>query len=186
MTEIAYRPATMDDLLATDGKAELINGRIVEFPMPGDRPGRVAGKIFKLLDDFAIKAGFGEARGDGVDYDVGLLASGRQSFRPDASFYTQDGPVDPDDAVPGPPTLAIEVRSKEDHTPSAEREMAAKRADYFEAGTLAVWDVNPRTKTVALYVAGNPETAVVFHSGETAHAGPAVPGWTMPVDAVFA
>ena len=45
--------------------------------------------------------------------------------------------------VEGTPTLAVEVRSEEDYGPTAESEMAEKRADYFEAGTLVVWDVNP-------------------------------------------
>ena len=45
--------------------------------------------------------------------------------------------------VAGPPTFAVEVRSENDYGPSAEREMAAKRADYFEAGTRVVWDVDP-------------------------------------------
>ena len=45
--------------------------------------------------------------------------------------------------IEGPPTFAVEVRSENDYGPAAEREMAAKRADYFEAGTLVVWDVDP-------------------------------------------
>jgi hypothetical protein len=38
---------------------------------------------------------------------------------------------------------AISVRSEGDHGPSAEVEMAARRADDFEAGTRVVWDVDP-------------------------------------------
>ena len=30
--------------------------------------------------------------------------------------------------------------------------MAAKRADYFAAGTLVVWDVDPLAETVAVYL----------------------------------
>jgi hypothetical protein len=35
----------------------------------------------------------------------------------------------------------VEVRSEGDYGPRAEQELARKRADYFEAGTRAVWDV---------------------------------------------
>ena len=35
----------------------------------------------------------------------------------------------------GAPVFAVEVRSEGDYGPRAEREMAAKRADYFAAGT---------------------------------------------------
>ena len=50
--------------------------------------------------------------------------------------------------VEGAPTLAVEVRSEGDYGASAERDMAAKRADYFEAGTLVVWDVDPEAEVV--------------------------------------
>ena len=40
------------------------------------------------------------------------------------------------------PLFAVEVRSENDYGPAAEREMAAKRADYFAAGTRVVWDVD--------------------------------------------
>ena len=42
----------------------------------------------------------------------------------------------------GAPVFAVEIRSENDYGPAAEREMAAKRADYFAAGTLVVWDVD--------------------------------------------
>ena len=40
------------------------------------------------------------------------------------------------------PTFAVKVRDLDDYAPDAEATMAAKRADYFEAGTLVVWDVD--------------------------------------------
>ena len=68
--------------------------------------------------------------------------------------------------IDGAPTFAVEVRSEEDYGPAAQREMAAKRADYFEAGTLVVWDVDPVARTIA-------------------DAEPAVPGWKVSVDDIF-
>ena len=41
--------------------------------------------------------------------------------------------------IEGPPTLAVEVRSENDYGDAAEREMAAKRADYFAAGKLLAY-----------------------------------------------
>ena len=57
--------------------------------------------------------------------------------------------------------------------------------DYFEAGTLVVWDVDPLAATVTVYRAVDPFNPVVFHRGDVADAEPAVPGWTMLVDDVF-
>ncbi len=64
--------------------------------------------------------------------------------------------------------------------------MAAKRADYFLAGTLVVWDVDPLAECVWKYEAGSPERATRFVRGEQADAEPALPGWRMPVDRMFA
>ncbi|MBC7854656.1 MAG: Uma2 family endonuclease, partial [Pirellulaceae bacterium] len=58
--------------------------------------------------------------------------------------------------------------------------------DYFEAGTIVVWDVDPLAQTVAVYRATSPENEVIFHLGEIADAEPALPGWRMAVNEVFA
>jgi len=95
----------------------------------------------------------------------------------------------PDDEmsyVPGPPTLAVEVRSKGDYGPAAERAMASKRADYFEAGTLVVWDVDPVAATIRSDRFDAPEAPIGFGEGEQADAEPALPGWRAAVDELFA
>jgi Uma2 family endonuclease len=84
--------------------------------------------------------------------------------------------------IEGTPDFAVEVRSEDDYGPAAEREMAAKRADYFEAGTKVVWDVDPVAGTIASYRAEAPENPRVFTVGQTADAEPALPGWTVAVD----
>ena len=82
--------------------------------------------------------------------------------------------------------FAVEVRSPEDYGPVAERAMAAKRADYFAAGSLVVWDVDVfRDGVVRVYRADDPLTSTMFRRGEHADAEPAVPGWSMPVDDLF-
>ena len=65
--------------------------------------------------------------------------------------------------------------------------MTAKRADYFAAGTLVVWDVDLLSEEVVrVYRDGHPDRpASVFRRGQSADAEPAVPGWVMPVDELF-
>ena len=64
--------------------------------------------------------------------------------------------------------------------------MAAKRADYFAAGTLVVWNVDVlRKQSVRAYRATDPTTPTVHRRGEVADAEPALPGWSMPVDDLF-
>ena len=64
--------------------------------------------------------------------------------------------------------------------------MAAKRDDYFAAGTLVVWDVDLQSEEVIRkFAADNPDEPTIFRRGDLADAEPAVPGWTMPVDVLF-
>ncbi len=63
--------------------------------------------------------------------------------------------------------------------------MAAKRVDYFLAGTLVVWDVDPMARCVWKYQASSPDQPARFHGGDQADAEPAVPGWRIGVDRMF-
>jgi Uma2 family endonuclease len=179
-------PATIDDLYRVEGKAELIGGRIVRYMPTGDLPGEVAAEILVQLREYAKRTGVGIARGDNVAYTLPRpLKNGRQSFSPDASYHAGPRPANRMRFIDGAPTFAVEVRSEGDYTPAALREMAAKRADYFEAGTLAVWDVDPLGRSITLYRADAPANPTTFGSGQMASAEPAVPGWTVAVDEVI-
>ena len=176
---------TLEDLYRVDGKAELIGGRIVRMSPSGHLPGQVAGEIFVSLLAYA-KRHKGIAYADGVGYAIPELPSGRQSFCPDASYHTGPLPTNLMRFLEGAPTFAAEVRSENDYGPSAEEQMAAKRGDYFAAGTLVVWDVDPLAETVKVYRASASEMPVTYRRGEIAEAEPAVPGWRAAVDELFA
>jgi Uma2 family endonuclease len=182
-TELA---ATIDDLYRVEGKAELIAGRIVPLMPTGRRPNRIAFRIVKSLDDHAEETGRGEAYTDNMGFAVPKLSSGRESFSPDASYYLGPFPADEMRFIKGPPTFAVEVRSENDYGDPAEERLAAKRADYFEAGTLTVWDVDPRARVIRSYNRHDAEVPRVFEPGQEADAEPAVPGWRFVVDQAFA
>ena len=186
MTPVSAARATLDDLYREEGKAELIGGRIVRFMASGDLPSVVAGEIFVSLRLYSKATGQGVAYGDGIGYAVTELPSGRQSFSPDASYYVGPRPANRMRFIEGAPTFAVEVRSENDYGPAAEAELAAKRADYFVAGTAVVWDVDPLAETVAVYRAAAPGQPATYRRGDTAEAEPAVPGWRMAVADVFA
>ena len=171
-------------LYRVEGKAEIIDGQIVHLPMTGDIPGYAGDAIFTSLHQHVRRTQKGRAVGDGKGFLADLPH--RQSFSPDAAFYT--GPAAGMKFYPQAPDFAVEVRSEHDYGPAAEREMAAKRADYFAAGPLVVWDVDLLSDgVVRVYRAGNAEHPSALHRrGEIADAEPAVPGWTMPVDDLFA
>ncbi len=177
--------ATIDDLYGVEGKAELIGGRIVQPMASGVLPTLIAGRIYRSLDEYVEQLGTGLAFHDGIGFTVPELISGRESFGPDVSYYDGTLPTNLMRFIEGPPTFAVEVRSQNDYGDAAEAEMEAKRADYFEAGTLVVWDVDPLAAAIAVYKADAPTIPTVYHRGDTADAEPAVPGWRVAVDLIF-
>ena len=170
-------------LHGVEGKAEIVQGAIVHLPMTGYDPHYAALEVAFSLRLYVRRTGMGHVGGDGLGFIVNLPH--RMSFAPDAAYFT--GPTSGMRFVDGAPDFAVEVRSEHDYGPAAEREMAAKRADYFAAGTLVVWDVDLLSEDVVrVYRNPDPEVpAAISQRGQTAAAEPAVPGWTMPVNDLF-
>lgn len=176
--------ATIQDLYRVpgNGKAEIVNGELVLMSPTGGVPGRAGGEIYVSLREYERRTGNGYAFPDNVGFVVSLPR--RRSFSPDAAFYV--GELKGGQFLDGAPVFAAEVRSEGDYGAKAEREMAAKRRDYFAAGTLVVWDVDVlKEGVVKVYRASDPEHPTAYRRGETAEAEPALPGWTMPVDALL-
>ena len=157
--------ATLEDLYAAPGKAELVEGELVLMSPTGDKPGWAGDEIFFSLRSYVRMISFGRAVSD----NKGFLAHlpNRRSFRPDAAFYTGrpgDMKFFPDVAV-----FAAEVRSENDYGPKAEEAMAAKRADYFATGCQVVWDVDLLSVHVACVCwASAPDNPTRYRHGETA------------------
>jgi len=173
--------ATIEDLYKVEGKAELVNGEIVHMSPTGLLPHYAARQITMFLVSYERARGTGVAIGDNAAFVVNLPH--RKSFSPDAAFYSGKLTMKFGD---GAPVFAAEVRSDGDYGARAERQMAAKRADYFAAGTLVVWDVDILSdEVVKVYRASAPETPTVYKRGQLAEAEPALPGWAMPVDDLF-
>jgi Uma2 family endonuclease len=175
--------ATIEDLYRVPGKAELVNGEIVHMPPTGEEPGYAGDGITVSLWNYAKETGKGRAVGDNKAFRVNL--PNRGTFSPDAAFHI--GPRTGMKFSEGAPVFAVEVRSEGDYGPKAEQEIAQKRADYFAAGTLVVWDVDLLAPdcVVKVYRASDPNNPKGYRRGETAEAEPAVPGWRMPVDELF-
>ena len=173
---------TLDDLYAIDGKAELVNGQIVCEPPTGGAPNHAGFEIAVSLRSYAKREGVGHAVSDNAGFRVDL--PNRQSFSPDAAFYTASLPGMK--FFEGAPVFAVEVRSERDYGIHAEQRMVEKRRDYFAAGTLVVWDVDLLgDDVVRVYRAEEPEVPTVYGRGEMAEAEPAVPKWRMAVDDLF-
>ncbi len=171
-----------DQLMKIDGKAEIVNGEIVCGESDGFLPALAKAEILMALDRYARRTKSGRALGGTVAFRVDL--TNRKSFCADAAYILgpRDGKMG---AVEGAPVFAVEVRSENDYGPAAERAIAQKIADYFAAGTRAVWDVDLLGENVVtLHLPG--QAPQIFRRGDSSHAGDALPGWAMEVDEIFA
>ena len=181
-TKTIHPGATIEDLYKVEGKAEIVDGKLMLMSPTGDFPNQAAFNIAVSLREYQRRTGAGRAYTDNAGFLVDL--PNRKSFSPDASFYT--GKRTGMKFLEGAPTFAVEVRSKSDSGPAAEKKMAAKRRDYFAAGTLVVWDVDLLgDDVVRVYRVAEPEHATLYRRGQQAEAEPALPGWSMPVDELF-
>ncbi len=172
--------ALIAELSTIQGKAEIIKGRVVQMSPRGRKPGRASARICASLLAVEKSAG-GFAYPDNVGFLVDLPH--RKSFSPDASFSTEAPDMDFGKKAP---IFAAEVRSENEYVPTAEKEIKAKRADYFATGTLVVWDVDSlNDDVVRVYRANAAEEPTIYRKGNEAEAEPAVPGWSMPVDELF-
>jgi Uma2 family endonuclease len=173
--------ATIEDLYKVEGKAELVNGEIVEMAGTGGLPHYAAREITRSLAAYEKMIRNAFAIADNAVFVVNLPH--RKSFSPDAGFYIGEITMK---FFQGAPVFAVEVRSENDYGPRAERQITKKRADYFAAGTLVVWDVDLLSDDVVrVYRANDPERATIFRKGQLAEAEPAVPGWAMAVNDLF-
>ena len=175
------REATLDDLerLPEGRRGEIVDGRIVLLPLAGCAHSRTSSFIVARLMEYEARTGWGYAFADAGAFAVELPH--RRSFCPDVAFHR--GPLSGPDFMKGAPIFAGEIRSKTEYGLKAERARAAKRAEYFSAGTLVVWDIEVlREGWVRSYRAEAPHEPSVFAVGELAHAEPALPRWTMSVE----
>jgi Uma2 family endonuclease len=177
--------ATIEDLyhVPENGKAELVDGEFVRMLPTGVRPGRAGGEIYFGLRLYERQVGGGIAFPDNVGFVVNLPH--RQSVSPDAAWYA--GTAQGMRFLNAPPTFAAEIRSENDYGDRADRDIADKRADYFAAGTLVLWDVDLLGEDVIkVYRSTAPDVPTIYRRGDIAEAEPAVPDWTLPVDDLFA
>jgi len=177
-----HSQASIEDLYRVPGKAEIVNGELRLMSPTGALPGRAALEIAVSLHAYSRRAKSGRAYGDNVGFVVNRPH--RRSFSPDAAYYV--GPDPRGKFLEGAPVFAVGVRSEGDYGPAAEREMAAKRADYFAVGTLVVWDVDVlKSETIRVFRTSDPANPTVYSGGQMAEAESALPGWTFSVEDLF-
>lgn len=155
MTTTAVAPSprllTAADLLQMpdDGNQyELVEGRLLCMGGTSTRPAAVAFNIGLEVGGFVKQHRLGLC--GGADWGM-LLTSKPDTVRvPDVAFVRADRiPPSglPNGFWPGAPDLAVEVRSPSNRFPDILR----KIADYLDAGTRLVWQIDPERRTAMAF-----------------------------------
>jgi Uma2 family endonuclease len=187
LERIRFQPspgtATVQDVIdiqQREGKlCELVQGVLLEKTM-GYNESSLAVFLAGLLNAFVIPRNLGLVTGP--DGTVQLMANLVRI--PDVAFTCWDrlpGRQRPSAPVPHlAPNLAVEVLSRS-NTPG---EMAVKRQDYFTAGVELVWEINPDTRTVAVYTSVTDVTTLT--AADMLDGGAVLPGFTLPLQNLLA
>jgi Uma2 family endonuclease len=158
---------------------ELIAGELVMMSPAGFNHGRFALRIGAALDNFVTPRGLGFV----VSAEAGFqIAHDPDTVRaPDVAFVRAERipPGGVKGFFQGVPDIAVEVVSPNDRA----SEVIAKSQDWLQAGCQMVWVVDPQTRTVSVYRSRSEIS--VLTAEETLSGGDVLPGFSVPVAAIF-
>ena len=175
--------ATFADAVACVDRGELvelIDGILLEKDV-GFRESEIALNVSTAAKIFFRKHNLGRVGGaDGF-----LRLRPDQTRGPDTSILCWDrlpGGVMPTDPVPAvPPTIAVEILSAS----NTRQEMDRKLRDYFGAGTLRAWYVDPDRRTVRVYTSPTDYTTLSESAGDVLTGEDVLPGFELPLTELF-
>ena len=178
------RPMTVEEYARfeepEDGyRYELVRGMLmVQEPGPGYPHGFLQADLAWHLGNWARRTGRGNVA---VGMDCIIHMHPGTVRHPDISVFIKPGDWEntPGNWPRGAPEIAIEVLSPS-NTPEAMRE---KMRDYFDAGALRVWMVDPKTRTVTIHRADGSET--IFRDGDRLEDPDVLPGFGLEVKELF-
>jgi Uma2 family endonuclease len=158
---------------------ELVRGVVVREPAPGGRHGQIWTAMVTALNGYVQDHGLGvvlintlfvldRAQETARVPDIAFLRAGRAGMTPL-----------PEHALSGAPDLAVEILSPSNRWAA----MQEKVSDYLAVGAAAVWVIDPRHRHVIVHESDTP--SAVYSSGDVLTAPALLPGFALPIDAVF-
>jgi Uma2 family endonuclease len=170
--------ATEKDVIEAEARenrlCELVDGTLVEKAV-GFEESRLAIELSHLIKSYLDKHDLGICVGE-----AGMMRIAPGLVRiPDLSFISWDrlpGRESPREPIPDlAPDLAVEVLS-EGNTPA---EMARKVREYFEAGVVLVWLIDPRKRTARVFTTiGKP---ALVRADQALDGRAVLPGFMVPL-----
>jgi Uma2 family endonuclease len=157
---------------------ELVDGTLVEKAM-GFEEARLAARLIYLVNSYLD------------DNDLGICVGADGMMRiapglvriPDMSFVTWDrlpGRESPREPIPDlAPDLAVEVLSDGNTKP----EMARKVREYFDAGVIMVWLIDPKKRTARVF--SSVGKSVLLRADQALDGGDVLPGFVVRLSDLF-
>jgi Uma2 family endonuclease len=176
------RVMTAEELwqLPDDGQRhELIEGVLTTMAPPGGTHGGIAARLTINLGAYILDKKWGE-----VFVETGCIIQRNPDvvLSPDAAFISYGrlpGGILPEGFIDGTPDLVAEIISPSD----LYTEVDEKVAQWLAAGARMVLVINPRRHTVVVHRAASNSTPLT--GDDQLDGADVVPGWTMPVRALF-
>ncbi len=179
---VAVRLMSAADLAALpdDERGELLDGVMLPMTPVKEEHWRITGKLMGALSAYLHANDLGVA---GPERGYLLRANPDTVLAPDVSYVSHARNVRDRD-LPGfaalVPDLAIEVRS-----PGNSNADVRQRVDlYLEAGCPMVWVVDPAARAIVVHEPG--QDAATHYPGDVIEGGSVLPGFSLPVEDVFA
>ncbi len=183
MSETQANLMTADELLKMpdDGlQHELVKGELLTMPLNGALHGILTMRIAFSLGVWVEDRNLGATFATGTGFKI---ASNPDTVRaPDVAFVVRERlqSGEPTEKFwPGAPDLAVEVLSPNDTL----LEVQGKAVDWLKAGTRLVVVADPRKRLVTVY--RSLSDIRVLTERNTLEGEDVVPGWTLPVSAIF-
>jgi Uma2 family endonuclease len=185
----ATRLITADELLTMPNKdehgnyclLELIRGEVRRMSPTGITHGIICNEVGAEIREFVnandLGVVCGAETGFIVERDPDTVIAADVAFITHERLATVENP---DKFGPFAPDLAVEVMSPGNRA----GEIKEKVSLYFAAGARAVWVLNPKKRTVAVY--NSPSDARVLGERDTLEGGEVLPGFRLELSKLFA
>jgi Uma2 family endonuclease len=161
-------------------RQELIDGKVIDMPPPGQEHGGTSGDVAGYLWSYVTPRGLGRVLTN--DSGVVLRRSPDTVLGPDVCFIAAERlpggrrPVGYGEIVPD---LIVEIVTPSDRPVAVRR----KTQLWLEAGARLVWVLYPSTRTVVISQPGVAERTL--KAGDVLSGKPVLPGFSVPVAALF-
>ena len=176
------RPVTGDDLMQMPGldPCELVAGRVVPMTPTNPTHGRIEANVAAALKHFVRSRNLGIVMAG----EVGVFtARNPDTVRAaDVLFLSHERDARrkrPEGFLDVAPELTVEILSPTDRPDQVRR----KLGEYFAAGVLQVWLIDPAARTVQVHHGrGEPQSLA---PGAVLTGGNVLPGFELPVEDIF-